>query len=159
MPMLEYTKTVDPDAHYIQADAENLPIKDDVVDTTVAIGILDYTRYQNSMLEIQRTLKQGGGLHIVVPNLNNLFYKMENIYDRLIHRRNPKRKYSLRGLEMIMEYARLDIMEVWSAGNVTYAPQIIQRMLLPLWRMLDKIWKPAQGRFPMGLSIYLRCVK
>lgn len=75
-PIIEYHRQNNPDFRLVQADAQNLPFKNESFDTVLALDIIEHLYSPLEFLnEINKVLKKGGQLILTTPNTANVFEK------------------------------------------------------------------------------------
>lgn len=95
------------DAHVRQADCENLPFPSDFFDYIWSWGVIHHTpNTELAAKEIQRVLKKGGRLDIMVYNNNSLF-KLLNVYFR----------YGIFKLKFFQGYTKQDLKNKFTDGK------------------------------------------
>lgn len=114
--------------------AEDMPYQDGMFDEVVAIGVLDYTDPMRSISEMNRVLKMGGTLDILVPNKHNPYHMVSSVFGK-----KGKRRYGRHELVDYLENGGFVVKNVVVMGYAFYVPgKWLQELCIPLWTLLDR---------------------
>lgn len=159
-------EVIDIKKHYLNAETEPLPFKDESVDIIIFLEILEHFLYDPMyvLLEINRVLKKTGFLLISTPNLNsassfqrvisgnnpNVFtpYKEpDNVYER------HNREYTIREVKILMTKAGFSVEKV-----ITHPVSVGKKIKL-LIAILNAVGLSKLKKDELGDSMYLVCKK
>jgi len=121
--------------------AENMPYQDGMFDEVVAIGVLDYTDPVKSLSEINRVMKMGGTLDLLVPNKDNPYHVVSSIFGK-----KGKRRYGRMEILGYLADGGFVIKNVVVMGYAFYVPgKWLQELFIPFWKIADKYIGDTDG--------------
>ncbi|MFZ3069225.1 MAG: methyltransferase domain-containing protein [Microgenomates group bacterium] len=117
------------------------------------IGLLEYVDLHKIFDEIGRVSKNKTKLFIQFPNLFhpynfgiNIIYKILGI---------PIKKYhTLSEVKTIARQNGFILKKTTSRGIFLLVPESVQDKLIWLWKILEKVVKPIQSIFPLGINVF-----
>lgn len=115
-------------------------------------GLSEFLRLDDLFLEVQRILKPSGTFIILYQNR----YHPENILVALFYwltRRKGKRYRSLWNFKRMGKKYRFLFLTHKSTAFFISAPPFLQRYLIPVWRIANRLYAPLQSFFPIGNNI------
>ena len=133
---LDYSKymlLMNPVEKLIQADAENLPFKDDTFDVVFSSALLHHVENPKEILgEYKRVSKKF--VVIIEPNRNNPFMF---IFSMMVNEEWKALRFSLRYLENLLKDVQIKVISSCSMGAIV--PNKTPMKLLPLFLRLDSL--------------------
>ena len=133
---LDYSKymlLMNPSEKLIQANAENLPFKDDTFDVVFSSALLHHVQSPEKILrEYKKVSKKF--VVIIEPNRNNPFML---IFSMMINEEWKALRFSLRYLENLLKDADFKMISSCSMGAIV--PNKTPMKLLPLFLRLDSL--------------------
>ena len=136
---LDYSKYLlraNPLEKLIQADAENLPFKDDTFDVVFSSALLHHVENPKEILEEYKRVSKEFVV-IIEPNRNNPFMF---IFSMCVKEERKALRFSLRYLENLLKDVPLRIVSSCSMGTIV--PNKTPTKLLPLFLRLDSLNMP-----------------
>ena len=106
----------------IQANAENLPFKDDIFNLIIALDLIEHLNDNNAVEEFHRVLKPNGYLIVTVPAFNFLWSKHD---EALYH----KRRYNKGQLRSILKSNEFIIEKISYWNFFLFLPIVAMRLI------------------------------
>ena len=146
---LDYSKymlRMNPLEKLIQADAENLPFKDDAFDVVFSSALLHHVENPKEILEEYKRVSKKFVV-IIEPNRNN---PLMFIFSMMVKEEWKALRFSLRYLENLLKDVNLKIISSCSMGAIV--PNKTPMKLLPLFLRLDSLSLSLSLNIPFAFS-------
>lgn len=145
--------------HLIQADAQNLMLKNNTFDGCICITAINLIKDYNAVIkEIARVLKPNGFLIMDFRNLQGVFFPF-GIYVNLTHSSIEKEVYSrwfsLHEIKTSFKDAGLEIQKI--QGNF-YIPKYTPKPFDYILKMIDKYSRDSILKY-LSASLFIKAVK
>lgn len=130
----------------ILSDIQNFRMAEPA-DLVITIGIWEYISPQDLLNTIKKITRCGSKVIVVFPNIYNELNLARSL--------GRMKKIALRP-GFIKKLFKKDflIIDSMSFSIVSWTPQKLQSLILPLWKFADWLWKPFQKFLPLGVNIY-----
>ena len=121
-------------------------------------GLSEFVNLDELFREVKRITKSNAKFIVLFPNKIH----PENVLVSLYYwfkRRSGKKYRTLYTFKKTALRHGFKFEKFESTGLFFYAPSQIQKYLIPLWKMLNRIYQPYQKSFPIGSNILCTFIK
>lgn len=113
----------------------------------ITIGVWEYVDSLKLISKIKEITKQGSKVMVVFPNIYNDLNWMRSIVRGKAVALRP-------GFISNLFYDNFTLLDMASFGAVSWVPNKIQILALPVWKFCDWLWSPFQKFLPLGVNVY-----
>ena len=132
-------------------DCSNTSIPSESCDVVWSDGLSELMDADALFAEISRIDKPGTRCFILFHNRLHPVNFMVRTYYRLLGKK--KMMCSLSEMKDLARRHGFELEHFESTGVFFYAPSWLQKHLIPMWKMLNKVYQPYQKNFPLGSNI------
>lgn len=148
---LSYAKTKMSISNLLEADAHNIPLKDESIDIIMCIGLFEYINREIVIREMRRILKRDGFGIYLVPNkysgrrmVVKLFYK---IFKKTYSPKEPSKKEMCN----LFQSNNLELLEYKMDDGLIWLPNFIDRLCgNAVYLFIEKLFKTFRYNNPVS---------